>query len=201
MALGSNETLTGAKVMRDNFQSSFAGDALAAGEMVPSRDRITSSAITLASGVMSLTYFTATRSETVTTATLYSGSTAAAATPTLIRVGVYSVDVVSGALSLVAATANDTTLLSATNTAYPKALTSSWDKVAGTRYALGVLVVSGAAMPTLHGLLLTATNVVNTLSRLNPAIAGRVSSLSDLPSSVAAGSLVGAQGMPLFLVS
>ena len=106
--------------------------------------------------------------------------------------GVYSV-AGNGDLTLVASTPNDTSLFAATFTAYPKALSASLQKTAGARYAAALLVVSGATMPTFHGLQLAATSIISTLTRDNPAIIGRLTGQTDLPNSVAVGSLSGTQ--------
>ncbi len=165
---------------------------MAVGEFVPPRSRLGSNAIGYASGTLVLSYFTAHKSETITTLTAYSGATAAAATPTLCRMGIYSV-AGNGNLTLVASTPNDTTLFATINTAYAKALSVSWAKVAGTRYATALLVVSGATMPTFHGVQLAATGPANTFVREDPAIIGRVLSQTDLPASITVGSIVGLQ--------
>lgn len=178
-----------------------AGDYLTTGEVIPEPWNITTNAISYAaSGGLVLSYFTANKTEDITTVTAWSGTTAAGATPTLVRYGVYSV-ASNGNLTLVASTANDTTLLAATNTAYPKALSATWSKVAGVRYAIGVLVVTGAALPTFHGQQLAATNILNTLVRTAPYLTGRLTGQTDLPSSVTQASMVGTQGRIAFQLS
>lgn len=172
-----------------------AGDSYTAGEVIPPRSRIASNAITYpASGGVQLQYFTADKTETINTLTAYTGTVAAGATPTLVRYGVYSV-AANGDLTLVASTPNDTTLLAATNTAYPKALSASLAKVAGTRYATAIIVVTAAALPTFHGQQLTATTVMNTLLRDSPPLVGRLTGQTDLPASITAASLIGYQGL------
>lgn len=174
---------------------------LASGEILPPRHLIGSGVGGPgASGVLVLNYFTASKTEAINTLAFFSGNTAAGATPTLIRYGVYSSDD-TGNLTLLASTANDTSLFAAVNTAYPKALSATWSKLAGQRYAVGILVVTAAAVPTMHGLQLASTGPVNTLSRLAPAIAGRVTAQSDLPSSVSVGSIVGFQFVPAVQLS
>lgn len=172
--------------------NSLASDALTVGEVVPNRDDWSINTVSPVSGGLVLTHFTADKSEAINTLTLSTGSVAAAATPTLIRYAVYSV-ASNGDLTLVASTVNDTTLLTATNTDYPKALSSTWNKVVGNRYAVGVLVVTSATMPNFQGRGMTATNTLNVLTRLAPMTVSRVLTQTDLPSTVDNASIVGWQ--------
>ncbi|WBB94190.1 hypothetical protein [Verrucosispora sp. WMMC514] len=180
--------------------TSLSADALTVGEIVPRRDRINSNSVALLSGLLVLGYWTADKTETINTLTAHTGGAAAGATPTLCRMGVYSV-AGNGNLTLVAATDDDTSLFAAANTAYPKALASPWNKVAGQRYAVGLLVVTGAAMPTFHGQLWPSTAVSSALLFAGPPVVSRMLSQTDLPSSIAAGSLAGYQGMPAIRMS
>lgn len=159
-------------------------DLSAAGEHVPHREWWLAAGAMI-SQAMILTYFTADKTETISTVTTYSG-TAATATPTLIRIGAYSV-AANGNLTLVASTTSDTSLYAAANTAYAKSFSSSWSKVAGTRYALGMLIVSSQTMPSIIGHQLSASTGATAAYIEAPAIVGRLSSQSDLPSSVTSG--------------
>jgi hypothetical protein len=190
-------TVTGLQTALDSKAGSASPTA---GEVVPRRDRITGNTIAAVSGVVHLTYFTADKSETISTLTVSTGSVAAAATPTLCRLGLYSVDG-SDNLTLVASTTNDTTLFAATQTAYAKALSTPYAKVAGQRYATAILVVSGATMPNFHGVQLPATGWINTLSRLAPATAGRLLAQTDLPASITAASMTGQQALFAMLLT
>lgn len=155
---------------------------ITSGETSMRRDDATSTAITLSTGVLRLRYFTARKTETITSVSMISG-TAAGATPTLCRIGVYSV-ASDGALTLVASCANDTALFAGATTEYTRSLSASLSKVAGTRYAIGALVVTGASAPTCYGAL-----VPSAVSGVAPRISGLVSGQTDLPASVAAGSI------------
>lgn len=140
------------------------------------------------SGTLRLMFFEAQRTETITTLTAWTGGTAASG-PTLARYGVYTVDG-SGDLTLIHSTANDTSLFGSTNSEHGKALSSSWSKVRGTRYAVGILVVASTA-PQMVGQSASALSTIlgprsNRLRRT-----GAVTSQSDLPSSITAASLVG----------
>ena len=160
-------------------------DALTSGESTLSRRAIMNGA-TLTSGIVRLTYFTARKTETINSVRVGTYTTAAGATPTLCRIGIYSVDG-SGNLTLVASTANDTALFAAASTTYTKALSSAWSKVAGTRYAVGVLVVTGATAPTIQGQILS---IADELAQA-PRLCGGRSGQSDLPSSITAGNVDG----------
>lgn len=169
------------------------GDLPTVGEFVPRREYITSNQIAATSGTLVLRYFTADKTEAINTLTAYTGTVAAAATPTICRMGIYAV-ADNGDITLVASTPNDTALFTVINTAYSKGLSATFNKVAGVRYATALLVVSGAAVPTWHGQQLAATNPTNAFVRDAPAIVGRVLSQTDLPASVVAASIVGYQG-------
>lgn len=174
--------------------NALAANSLTTGEIVPRRDQIGTSSVAPVSGVMYLTYFTADKTETINTLTMFTGTVAAAATPTLCRMGVYSV-AGNGDLTLVASTPNDTALFAAANTAYPKALSSPWNKVVGQRYATALIIVSGGTMPNFHGTQFPGSSIINTMVRMSPAIAGRVTGQTDLTTPVTAGSLVGWQAL------
>lgn len=159
---------------------------LASGEATLARDVTFSTAIPTASGNLRLTYFTATRSEIVNSVRLIEGATPAGATPTLVRVGIYTV-AANGDITLVASTPNDTALLSgAAGTVVTKALSSPLLKVAGQRYAVGILVVTGATAPTVVGI---GSNLPATELGMSPRLCAIIGSQTDLPASVVAGSL------------
>lgn len=164
-------------------------DSLTSGQMVPRRDLMQVNSVSHATGTLGLTFFTGDKTETINNVTAYTGSTAAAATPSLCRIGIYSVDG-SGNLTLVASTPNDTALFAATTTAYQKALSASFSKVAGQRYAVGLLVISAAAMPTFMGPLAVSNPVAQASNVLEPKLTARLTGQTDLPSSIAVGSLV-----------
>ena len=156
----------------------IAGNLLAVGEEIYPR-MFCNGTSTATNATMRLSYFTARNTETVNSIRLATGGTAAAATPTLIRLGIYSVDAV-GNCTLVASTANDTTLFAASSTSYTKALSAPWMKVAGQRYALGVLVVTAATAPSLVGNVIANGNEMGMAPRLSGTAGGR----SDLPASL-----------------
>lgn len=144
---------------------------------------VISNAISNTSQLLRLTYFTAPFAFTVSNLSLTAGTAAAAATPTLIRYGIYSEDG-SGNLTLIGSTPNDTTMLAAAFTAYTKALSTPVALTKGTRYAMAVLVVSSATMHNMYGISVTAADF-----GLAPRLTAAVAAQTDLPSTVAVGSL------------
>ena len=129
-----------------------------------------------------LTYFRAKRTETINTVRLISGATAASGL-TLFRVGIYS-EATNGDLTLVASTPNDTALMIATHTAYNKALSASFAKVAGQEYAVGVLCV-GTTPPSVAGVQLASSGTVAAEgSDLRPKVAAWKAGQTDLPATI-----------------
>lgn len=171
---------------------------LTTGEATLSRLQITSSTLALgASGRVALTYFTATRSRDCTQLRTLTGGTAAAATPTLNKMGLYSV-AADGALTRVAATAHDATLFAAANTAYTRAA-GSFSVAAGQRYAFAILVVTAVALPTFAGFAASGSAAPAELA-LAPRLAGILNTQTDLPASIPAAS-VGASGSAFYGVA
>lgn len=152
------------------------GSLLAVGEETFSRIRRTDSS-SLTNQRLQLTYFTARTSETTTQVRILSGGVATA-TPTLVRIGLYLI-AADGGGTLVASTANDTTLLSATNTSYTKAWASSYVKVAGSRYAVGVLVAAATAGSVTS----ITTSGFSAELAIAPRITGHLAGQADLPAS------------------
>lgn len=167
-------------------------DGLTTGQMVPSRELMNTNTVSHSSGTLALAYFTADKTETINTLTAYTGTVAAAATPTLCRMGIYEIDA-SGNGTLVASTPNDTTLFAATNIVYAKALSAPFTKTAGQRYATAILVTSGVTMPNFHGPLAVATGPSSTVAQLGPATIGRITAQTDLPASFTAAGQIGYQ--------
>lgn len=134
---------------------------------------------------MYLTYFTSDRTMTAGSLVFYSGNTAAAATPTLIRFGLYRVEA-NGDLTLIGSTPNDTTLFSTTATRWSKAMSAPVGVTAGQRYAMAMLFISAAAAPLVYG------NVpfggtgfpANAGVNANPRLVAQMNGQSDLPSSI-----------------
>lgn len=160
----------------------WATQALAVGEFTVPRQVATGSNVAAATGVLSLSYFTAKKSETCGQVRIKTGGTAAAATPTLARIGLYTVDA-AGAGTLVASIPNDTALFAATFTNYTRSWSTPVAKVAGQRYALGVITVSAGATATFIGI------AVNADPTVAPRTHGTWTGQTDLPASFADASL------------
>lgn len=137
----------------------------------------------LASGTLNFSVFTS-RSDAVITKVRCTSVNAAAATPTLIRVGVWEWNDSADSGTLVASSANDTTKLAAANTLYTFPLSAALNKRAGTRYAVGVLVVSDAAMPHIAGYDRSFTTGLAELINSGQRIAGVRTGLADLPATL-----------------
>jgi hypothetical protein len=161
----------------------ISSQAVASGETSIPRVPGMGNGASLTSQVLMLTYWTATKTETVNNIGLYVGVHAAAATPTYAAMGVYSVDG-SGNLTLLGQCASDTTLFATTFTPYTRAVTTPFTKTAGQRYAFGVLVVSAAAMPNFYGY-----NATVPWGNVAPIVGGQVSGQSTLPASITTGSI------------
>lgn len=156
---------------------------LLVGESTIPRNAIASSSVTSGGSSLRLTYFTASKTENVSSVRVITGGTAAAATPTLCRIGIYAVGD-NGDLTLIASTPNDTTLFAAASTVYTKALSAPFVKYKGLRYAVGILVVSGVATPSFQG--------NNSVPASEAAIAPRMvgySAQTDLPATITEASL------------
>lgn len=137
----------------------------------------------LTQGRVFLAYFIADQDVTINNLTTITGVTAAAATPTLCKMGIYSVDG-SGNLTLLAATASDTTLWATASTAYTKALTAGAALTVGSRYAMGWICVTGVAMPSMMGSALPTG-----VSQIAPILAAVSTGQTDMPASITAASL------------
>lgn len=184
--------LPGTGNMNDRIKATLSGayknnsHTLAAGESTFPRNMIGTNGNTQTSGVLSLTFFTAAKTETIGSLRFISGA-AAAATPTLLRAGIYSVDS-ADELTLVASTPSDTALLAVANTVYTKALSASWSKVAYQRYAFGFIVVTAATAPSLVGITNGVTAAGPELLE-HPVVIARRTAQTDLPASITYASL------------
>lgn len=161
------------------------GNEVASAQTTITRD-LAQTSTALVSGSMQLTYFTAITALTVIRLRTVVSSPVAGATPTLCRMGLYSIDS-AGDGTLVASTANDTNLwvTQGTFTEAQKGLSSSFPLVPRQRYAVGLLIVSGAAMPALYAALPLNTTTMGAAPRLSALLAAQ----TDLPSTFTAASL------------
>lgn len=164
------------------------------GEETVSRDVLSGGGVggvTLGTQNLLLSYFTARHTGSVASAITRTTVAAAGATPTICRIGIYSV-ASNGNITLIGSTANDTALWNAINTTYTKALSAPTALTAGSRYAVGLLCVTSAAAPVVLGG--AAATVQAPIMDLAPRMTGLVASQSNLPSSVANASITNAGG-------
>jgi hypothetical protein len=148
-------------------------------DVFPLHHATSATARTLTSGSLFATYFTSPSSRTVTSGVTVASGTAAGATPTLVRFGLYAVDGSGNLTSLLAATVNDTALLAGANTVYTKAWASSYTLDRATRYAVAALVVTAQTAPTLCGVAAPGQ-----LVGVDPLRGWSWSGQSDLPADV-----------------
>jgi hypothetical protein len=165
---------------------------LTVGESVIDRRYGGITGISLTSGTIRFTYFQAEKTETCTQIRSITDGTAAAATPTLAKMGVYSVNTSTGDLTLLSASANDTALWNATSSPFTKSLGggTGFAKVAGTWYACADLIITGTTAPNLAGTQHQVGSVMASAPRWTSALTGQ----TDLPSSVTSASLTASAG-------
>lgn len=132
------------------------------------------------SGTCVWAFFTAPQSLTVSSISYLCGATNSASL-TLCRFGLYTFDGTTA--TLVARTANDTTIFNTAFTVYTRSFDttggypSTYSLTAGTRYAVAVIQV-GTTVANFQ-----ATAAFSNLSTLAPRLTGTAGSLSDLPTS------------------
>lgn len=164
-------------------------DDLASGETTVSR-RMTGAAGTLTTQTLRLAYKKATKTETIGSVILAGAGTAAGATMTLCKVGIYEEDPNTLDLTLVASSANSTSKFSSavSGTESTFTLSSNFNKVRGRRYAVAVLVVTSATAPNiLVGATMSGTSAIK-----NPRLCAAVAGQTDLPASIANSTLASA---------
>lgn len=136
-----------------------------------------------ASGEVHLSFFEVAEDITVSNITM-AGSNTIASGITLIRMGLYEADV-NDSVTLVARAAVDNTLFTSSQVVYTRAFDTtggypaSYNLVAGTRYALGHIIVA-TTRPTIIHNFLTNTN----LTAIAPRISGSRTGQTDLPTTL-----------------
>jgi hypothetical protein len=167
----------------DAYESSIAGSTNQSSTTIDVFPRIGNFTGTPSSSTTYFTFFTPRITHTVTSISVVSASTQTTG-QSLVRFGLYTVDG-SGNATLVARTASDTTIFSAVNTVYTRTFNttggypSSYTLTAGTRYAIGVIIVASTT-----GTVYTAFNSIpSALSTLSPRMTGLVAATSDLPTT------------------
>lgn len=177
------------------LRRAVTGDDITSGLLVPGR--LLASTVTLVSGWVCLSAFTARRTQTISSITVGTTATAAGATPTLCRLGIYSVNEADDC-TLVASIANDTTLFAAANTTYSRNLTAPYELVLGQRYATAFLVVTAATFPSMVGVQLDSTAFTIAHGKTPPFQFARLTGQTNLPSSIAAASTAGLNALVKF---
>lgn len=165
-------------------------NALSVGESSMPRTEVTGTNYVASNGAIFLTYFTARRTETISSVTTLTGSQAQVGA-THCRIGVYEQNT-DGSLTLVAYTNNDTNLWLATSTEYSTSFVDSFVKIAGRRYAVGLLVVGSSTAPYFFG-----QSVPQSTS--DPVLGNYYATAGTINASVPASSLV-ASGKRLYAV-
>lgn len=136
------------------------------------------------SGFITFSFFTPLETMTISTITM-GNSSIATLTCTSARMGLYTFDGTTA--TLVARTANDTTLFSSLYTTYTRSFSTtggypaSYTLNAGSRYAFAYIVVA-ATMPTIYNAPLGDNNA-GIIGALSPRISGTVSGQTDLLAS------------------
>jgi hypothetical protein len=154
---------------------------------------------TLTAGTAYFGGFTPSVTATVNTLFVQSRGTAATTT-TLARMGLFTADS-AGSLTLVARSASNTSLCSATFTAYPEALATtggypaSYTLLAGSRYAIGIVFVGSTVSPQVY-----SSASLGTTNAWLPTLAMSITAQTDLLTSYAIGSLVGSGTASLLAV-
>ena len=137
----------------------------------------------LTTNITYFSFFTATEALTVSNISFSSGSTPASGV-SLVRFGLYTFDGTTA--TLVARTNNDSSRFTVANTIYTGALDSTggfpttYNLVAGTRYAVAVVVVASTT-PQLAAVNFGAASTA--IMNLSPRVVGYAGSTSDLPAT------------------
>ena len=137
----------------------------------------------LTTNITYFSFFTATEALTVSNISFSSGSTPASGV-SLVRFGLYTFDGTTA--TLVARTNNDSSRFTVANTIYTAALDSTggfpttYNLVAGTRYAVAVVVVASTT-PQLAAVNFGAASTA--IMNLSPRVVGYAGSTSDLPAT------------------
>ena len=149
---------------------------------IPSRTDINATTA-ISTNITYFSFFTATEALTVSNISFSSGSSPASGV-TLVRFGLYTFDGTTA--TLVARTNNDSSRFTVANTLYTGALDStggfptSYNLVAGTRYAVAVVVVASTT-PQLAAVSFGAASTA--IMALSPRVVGFASATSDLPAT------------------
>lgn len=183
------EARSGILLATDADLLAFRGDVLPGSEVTMLRKEISGN-FNLTSGVLQLSYFTAIqdRAGIDNLCVITAGTAGSGGTVTIGKLGLFSVDG-SGNLTLMAASTNDTTMFGAASTVYDKAITAQ-SLTKGSRYAIGVLQVGYTTAPKIYGCV-----TVGVVFGRTPVKAMQLSGQTDMPSTIAVGSLATTTGL------
>ena len=138
------------------------------------------------SGVLKLTYFRAQRTETISEVRAWVGAVAAGATPTRAQYAVWEATEDGALVAMVGSTPNDTALFSAPNqSAKTKSLSVSYQQIKERYYAVGLLVVTAAAVPQFGGTFVGVDSESGDADRW----CGQIAGLTTLPATASAGTV------------
>lgn len=167
-------------------------NALAEGESTISRGECTTTAVTLTTKILRIGFFTAVKTQSIKHIRV-SCNAAYVGLPTIIQLGAWSVNAITGELTLIGKTENKTTLLATSGELYEPEFESSWEKIAGSRYGLGILVVTTGTAPTIGG----QSNSLTSLEMAkSPRLSAAQGSTESLPGTIASGSLTASSAIP-----
>ena len=170
-------TANAVKAAVDRVRESFNSTS-SVYDVIPRAAQMTGQAAT--SGHVNFSFFTSPSNMTISQIS-YASAAATSSGLTLARFGLYTFDGTTA--TLVARTASDTTIFNTSSTVYAKSFATSggypatYDLVAGSRYAIGLVLVG-----TTPGNPVGITNITTVLG-LAPRINGVLTGQTDLPTS------------------
>ena len=141
---------------------------------------------TITPGTVFFTCFTPSASVTVSQLSVATGSGAAMSGATLVRLGLYTFNDSSATATLVAQTANDTSIFASSNTLYTRSFSATggypatYALQAGQRYAIGIIVVT---YNTGNGPAVAGANTNGFVTNMLPYMARQKLTQTDLPAS------------------
>lgn len=141
---------------------------------------------TITPGTVFFTCFTPSASLTVSQLSVATGSGAAMSGATLVRLGLYVFNDSTATATLVAQTANDTSIFASSNTLYTRSFSATggypatYALQAGQRYAIGIIVVT---YNTGNGPTVAGANTNGFVTNMLPYMARQKLTQTDLPAS------------------
>ncbi len=162
---------------------------LAVGENTMRRREINSSTLAPGNGNLRLTFFKARRTESI--GHIRTQVSVAAVGATLARVGLWTVNVSNGDITLVAASDNNTGLWASTTGAHTAALSAAYVKTRDVWYGFGILVVGTSTGPQFYGNAFVPAAEAGSITaplRLS-GIVGSQTDLGAIGSTISAGSI------------